>query len=180
MYLTCMIHEPLDLAKLVPRPQKETCPKSPCGPDPPWDELPESSAHPSSRLSSFGVFFSAGEDTQRTWQNCEGSGVPAKGKRCMVVRLTWLAANAWRVGFFSSCALRMRRAASLSNSFPQAKIPSVLGKIAKDRESQLKGNAPFYLPMLNRAGAKRARGSTAAQASATAPERDMPQIPMRA
>ncbi|KAJ6190989.1 hypothetical protein N7519_001010 [Penicillium mononematosum] len=36
--------------------------------------------------------------------------------------------------------------------FTQAKIPSVLGKAAKDRESQLKGNDPFYLPMLNGAG----------------------------
>ncbi|KAJ5104039.1 hypothetical protein N7532_004568 [Penicillium argentinense] len=41
---------------------------------------------------------------------------------------------------------------ALEYSFTAAKLPGVLAKIAKDRESQIKGNDPFYLPMLNQQG----------------------------
>jgi pimeloyl-ACP methyl ester carboxylesterase len=34
----------------------------------------------------------------------------------------------------------------------ETKLPKVLGKITQDRESQVKGNSPFYIPMLNNVG----------------------------
>lgn len=36
-------------------------------------------------------------------------------------------------------------------SYTEAKLPGVLAKVTKDRESQLKGNEPFYIPMLSTA-----------------------------
>lgn len=36
--------------------------------------------------------------------------------------------------------------------YSEGKLPSVLTKITKDRESQVKGNTPFYVPMLTEAG----------------------------